>query len=125
MENKKVLLIDDEDQFRSGAKIALKKMGYEVVEAADGFDGMKQIVRNNLVGNMFNLIILDIMMPKISGVDVLEFLVQKKIDVPVLIITGFMDYDLRCFCSKIKSLSVLEKPFQSVDLMEKVNSLAN
>jgi len=123
MGTKKILLIDDEDQFRSGAKIALKKLGFQVTDAADGFEGMRHIIRNNIVGEMFSLIILDIMMPRVSGTDILEFLIHKKIDTPVLVITGFMNYDLKCFCSRLSRIDILEKPFLSSDFYEKVKTM--
>jgi len=123
METKKILLIDDEDQFRSGAKIALKKMGYQVTDAADGFEGMTHIVRTSATGEPFSLIILDIMMPKVSGTDILEFMIHKRIKTPVLVITGFMNYDLKCFCSRLQNIDVLEKPFHSSEFYEKVSSM--
>jgi DNA-binding response OmpR family regulator len=120
---KKILLIDDEDQFRSGAMIALKKQGYSVTDAADGFEGMQELIRSTTLGEVYDLIVLDIMMPKVSGTDILEFLIHKKIKTPVLVITGFMNYDLKCFCSRIKAIDILEKPFISADFYEKVKKM--
>lgn len=116
----RVLLIDDEDQFRNSVKIALKRRDVEVVEEKDGFDGLKNIIFSKTTGSFYDLIIVDIMMPRVSGIDILEFLVQKRIDVPVIVVTGFMDYDLKFFCSRIKRISVLEKPFHQNVLVDEV-----
>jgi len=125
METKKILLIDDEEQFRNGAKIALRKMGYQVIDAGDGFEGMQLLMRYAATGESFHLIILDIMMPKVSGTDILEFMIHKRIQTPVLVITGFMNYDLKCFCSRLKEIDVLEKPFISKDFYERVDQMIN
>jgi len=123
MEKKKILLIDDEDNFRSGVKIALKKQGYLVTDAADGYEGMRHIIRSSVTEEKFDLIVLDIMMPKVSGADILEYMIHKKINTPVLVITGFMNYDIKCFCSRLKKVDILQKPFQSSEFFEKIKSM--
>lgn len=123
MEKKKILLIDDEDNFRDGVKIALKKRGFLVTDAADGYEGMRHIIRSSAGVDEFSLIVLDIMMPKISGADILEYIVHKKVKTPVLVITGFMNYDIKCFCSRLKKVDILQKPFSSSAFLEKVNEM--
>lgn len=123
MENKKILLIDDEDHFRSGVKIALKKQGYLVTDAEDGYEGMRHIIRSSVTGETFDLIVLDIMMPKVSGADILEYMIHKKINTPVLVITGFMNYDIKCFCSRLRKVDILQKPFQSSEFFSKINTM--
>ncbi|PLX70096.1 MAG: hypothetical protein C0603_03925 [Denitrovibrio sp.] len=123
METKKILLIEDEEQFRNGAKIALRKMGYQVIEACNGFEGIQLLMSASATGNIYHLIILDIMMPKVSGTDVLEYLIHRKIQTPVLVINGYMNYDVKCFCSRLKEIDVLEKPFVSHDFYETVNKI--
>jgi DNA-binding NtrC family response regulator len=123
METKTILLIDDEENFRSGAKIALKKKGFHVTDAADGYEGMSHLIRSSAVKSTYSLIVLDIMMPKISGVDILEFMVHKRINTPVLVITGFMNYDIKCFCSRLKKVDILQKPFSSADFFDKINEM--
>ncbi|ADD66986.1 response regulator receiver protein [Denitrovibrio acetiphilus DSM 12809] len=123
METKNILLIDDEDQFRNGVKIALKKQGYKVIEAADGYEGMRHIIRSATSDEHYNLIVLDIMMPKVSGADILEFMVHKNIDTPVLVITGFINYDIKFFCSRLSKVDILQKPFLSSVFISKINEM--
>ena len=123
IEKKKILVIDDEDHFRSGVKIALKKQGYQVTDAADGYEGMRHIIRSSVTGEVYDLIVLDIMMPKVSGADILEYMIHKKINMPVLIITGYMSYDIKCFCSRLRRVDILQKPFQSSEFFEKVEQM--
>jgi len=124
METKKILLIDDEDQFRSGVKIALRKQGFIVTEAADGYEGMRHIIRSTTsTEEDYDLIVLDIMMPKVSGTDILEFMVHKKLETPVLVITGFMNFDVKCFCSRLNKVDILQKPFLSSVFLDKINEI--
>ena len=125
MENIKILLIDDEDQFRRGVKIALKKQGFDVTDAADGYEGMQHIIRSMTSGIEYDLIVLDIMMPKVSGADILEYMVHKRLKTPVLVITGFINYDIKCFCSRLNKVEVLQKPFMSTVFMEKITEMIN
>ncbi|WP_303850854.1 response regulator [Seleniivibrio woodruffii] len=117
---KKVLLIDDEEQFRNSVKIALKREGIHVTDEQDGSDGLRNIILSMATGNLYDLIILDIMMPGLTGIDILEFFIQNEVDVPVIVVTGYMDYDLRFFCSHIKKITVMEKPFSHDKLVGQV-----
>jgi two-component system cell cycle sensor histidine kinase/response regulator CckA len=117
---KKVLLIDDEEQFRNSVKIALKREGIQVTDEQDGSDGLRNIILSMATGNLYDLIILDIMMPGLTGIDILEFFIQNEMDVPVIVVTGYMDYDLRFFCSNIKKITVMEKPFSHDKLVGQV-----
>ncbi len=121
--NNKVLLIDDEEQFRNSVKIALKRKNIDVVTEQDGFDGLQNIMLSAASGQQYSLIILDIMMPRVSGIDILEYMIQERIEVPVIVVTGFMDYDLKFFCSRIKNIKVLEKPFNQTQLVDEVLSV--
>lgn len=123
MSNKDILLIDDEDYFRNSVKIALRKKGYQVTDAADGYKGMQEIIRSRTAGKDYHLIVLDIMMPKISGTDILEYVVNKEIKTPVLVITGFMNYDIKCFCSRLNRVEILQKPFNSKEFLEKITEM--
>lgn len=119
------MLIDDEEQFRNSVKIALKRKGLHVETEADGLDGLENIIFSKTSGEMYDLIILDIMMPKVTGIDILEYMMETHIDVPVIIVTGFMDYDLKFFCSGLKKIIVLEKPFSQNMLIEEVLKILN
>jgi len=120
---KRVLLIDDEEYFRSSVKIALKREGIQVTDEQDGTDGLQNIILSMSTGDLYDLIILDIMMPGLTGIDILEFILQNELDIPVIVVTGYMDYDLRFFCSNIKRIKVMEKPFSHDMLVSEVLSM--
>ena len=64
-ESIKVLVVDDEQDIRTLLNIYLKRLGYEVVEAADGVEAVETVRANSDI----DLIVMDIMMPKLSGTE--------------------------------------------------------
>jgi len=88
MQNKRILIIDDEEDFLSALEKVLTENGYEVVKAADGENGLAMVKSEDP-----DLVICDVMMPKISGHDVLK-LIRQEIsgDVPVIMLTAVDDF---------------------------------
>lgn len=83
---KKILLIEDEFFIRDLYERYLKKSGYEVLTAIDGEDGLDKCLNNKA-----DLILLDIMMPKMTGIEVLEKIKQEGSiakDTPVYLLTN-------------------------------------
>jgi CheY-like chemotaxis protein len=78
----KILIIEDDAFFRNFYTTKLKEKGYEVVNAADGFEGLQKVKQENP-----NLILLDIIMPKVDGFQVLEALKQANLinSIPVIV----------------------------------------
>jgi len=83
MANKKILIIEDEQSLVDLLVAKLKKEGYDVEFAYDGEDGY-----NKIAGFAPDLILLDIVMPKMDGYEVLEKLNEEKIEIPVIIISN-------------------------------------
>ncbi|MFA4833708.1 MAG: response regulator [Patescibacteria group bacterium] len=79
----KVLIIEDEKVLSDVLESKLKKEGYDTMVAADGLDGF-----NKIKGWNPNMILLDIIMPKMNGYEVLEKMKEEKIVVPVIIISN-------------------------------------
>lgn len=81
---KKILLVEDELFIRELYEKALQEAGYEVITAIDGDEALK------LAKPGLNLILLDIMLPKIHGIDVLKKLKENSLtkDIPVVLITN-------------------------------------
>src|SRR3989344_8465266 len=79
---KKILLVEDDDYFRSAVKDLLSKK-YDVLEAANG-----KIARDLLILTSVDLVLSDIQMPHFTGVDLLEW-VKKNRPSPVILMTGF------------------------------------
>jgi CheY-like chemotaxis protein len=98
MMGKKILIVDDEEVIRKFLRIHLSKLGYEVKEAADGAEALKQLGKDD-----FDLLICDILMPNKDGWQVLKEMRSdpKTKDIPVIVLTAknedsdmFKGYDL-------------------------------
>ena len=79
---KRILLVDDEPLIVKGLKFALESDGYETDSAGDGEQALEKIKNGN-----FDLILLDVMLPKMSGIEVCQA-VREKSDVPIIMLTA-------------------------------------
>ncbi|WP_277656072.1 response regulator [Seleniivibrio woodruffii] len=118
---KRVLFVGDEEIFRIALRIALKRKKIDLVAEADR--SLKNLIPAFDVNDFYNLLIIDISMPEMSGIDVLEYLTQEKKDIPVIAITDHMHHDLRFFCSGIRSIRIIQKPFDQNELIGEVLKL--
>ena len=80
---KRLLVVDDDDEIRELLEFDLSHSGYSVDTACDGMDGL-----NKAVTNSYDLVLLDVMMPKMNGFDVCKNLRKAKPDIPVLLLTA-------------------------------------
>ena len=83
---KKILIIDDDKTFQKTIRDTLEPLGYVVVEAHDGEEGLKKVEKEKP-----NLILLDIVMPKLGGMEFLKVLNKGKnpTQIPILITSNF------------------------------------
>lgn len=105
---KNILLIDDEQSVRELVKIYLQKAGYKVLEAEDGtesFDILDSISKD------IGIVICDINMPKVSGIQVLEYITQKHKTIPVVMLTAITDTDMVVKAMQKGAFDFIPKPF--------------
>jgi len=126
MENlmsKKILVVDDEADVVTYLTTVLKDAGYETMEASNGEEAMKQILKNRP-----DLITLDITMPEMTGVKTYRKLKEDATlkTIPVVIITG-VTHDFKQFISSRTQVpppeGYLEKPVKPDELMHEVQRL--
>ena len=111
-----VLIIDDELVIRNGISVALSEAGYLVEICATGLDGLKQALNGK-----YDLILLDIKLPDISGMEILKTVRQKQLETFVIIMTGFATVQNAVEALKIGAYDYLSKPFSSDELIIAVN----
>lgn len=119
---KSILVVDDNEDIRGLLSLVLQKEGYEVNAAVDGADALSKA--NALKPD---LILLDVMMPGLSGLEVLSAIREhkdKKINqVPVMMITAKSTIDDIDAAVELGASSYIVKPFRPANLAEKVQEI--
>jgi two-component system response regulator PilR (NtrC family) len=103
----KILVVDDEQSLREVLSIMLKRTGYAVTSVADGEEAIELLNRD-----IFDLVITDLRMPKIDGLEVLRAAKSASPETVVLIITAFASADSAVEAMKQGAYDYLTKPFQ-------------
>jgi two-component system response regulator FixJ len=115
-----VYVIDDDDAVRQSLEFLLKTAGIDV----RGFNSAKSFLEM-LPQIKSGCVITDVRMPDITGIDLLRRLKERKIGIPVIVITGHGDISLAVEAMKIGAVDFLEKPFDDELLMISVRTALN
>lgn len=113
----KILIVEDEDMIREGISDYLTDCGYETIQAADGLEALEQFSNHQVA-----LILLDIQMPKLNGLEVLSE-IRKSSQVPVLMLTAFQDEEYKMSAFAAFADGYLEKPFSLSLLKVRVDAI--
>ncbi len=114
--NKKVLIVDDETVVRKGISRALQKRGMSTQTAESG-----KIALDLLNAKHFDLVLLDIHMPDMDGIQILQQIRTLHPDTEAIMITGYPTIDSAVHCVKLGALDYLVKPFRLDDLEAALN----
>ena len=115
----KLLLIDDDEPVLANLCYFLRDKKYGVTTASDGLEGLK-LFENDQQG--FDLVITDIVMPKISGIGLISILKKKYPDTPVIVITGWGEFP-EALALESQADKVFSKPFELSELDKAINEL--
>jgi len=121
----RVLVADDDEEMRALLAQTLRDDGYEVREAADGFDALLAagLGRGEEIGGV-DLIVTDLRMPGLTGAELLAGLRALSWDVPVVLISAFLDEETARLALRHTAVQVLSKPFSLVALRAAVHRAA-
>ncbi|MFO7888489.1 MAG: response regulator transcription factor [Eubacteriales bacterium] len=114
MENKKILIIEDEKKIARFLELELKYEGYEVEIANDGREGLEKALKDNM-----DLIILDLMLPKLSGIEVCRRL-RNKSEIPIIMLTAKDDVSDKVLGLDIGADDYMTKPFAIEELLARI-----
>lgn len=114
----KILIIEDEERILMGLEDNLRIEGYQVSSATDGLKGFTMAK-----GQSFDLIILDIMLPKMNGFEVCKQLRQTGITTPILILTAKSQEVDKVLGLEIGADDYVTKPFSPRELIARVNAI--
>jgi DNA-binding response OmpR family regulator len=115
----KILIIDDEEPILSNLCYFLKEKGYDVTSASDGLKGLKLFKEDP---NGFDLIITDIVMPKLSGMSLISIIKKKSPNTPIIAITGWGEYP-EALALESQANKVFSKPFELSEIDKTINDL--
>jgi len=119
-DNKRVLVVDDDDAIRVMVESVLRRENFEVDTACDGFEAIQKLARND-----YDAILLDLMMPRIDGLGVLRFLQENRPELEPAVIVMTADVPRAAEVGEaIKFARFLAKPFDLSDLLAGVRGSA-
>jgi two-component system nitrogen regulation response regulator NtrX len=108
----RVLVVDDETGIREAIRMTLEYEGYRIDEARSGSDAIDKAGRTQ-----YDAILLDIKMPVLDGMEVLDNLKGQKITTPVIMVSGHGDIQTAVECTKLGAFDFLEKPLNRDKLL--------
>lgn len=112
----KILIVEDEEAIANLIRINLVKAGYQCEIASDGEEAADAIAEHP-----FDLILLDIMLPKLNGYEVLEY--AKTVDVPVIFLTAMGETAQKVKGLKLGAEDYIAKPFEIAELLARVETV--
>lgn len=110
--NVNVLVIDDETGMREGCRRALASHGFQVSTAEHGAEGLRRLREEQ-----FDLVLIDAMMPGLSGLELLDRIHEDDPDIACIMITGYATVDLAAQAMKRGAHDFLPKPFTADELL--------
>ena len=114
-ETKTILLVDDDIELSDGLRIMLERQGYRVLQARDGQQGKSLIYQHRP-----DLVILDMMMPRMGGYPVLEHFRDKADTPPIIMITANEGSRHKAYAEFLGVVDYIRKPFAMEQLLDAV-----
>lgn len=111
----RILLVDDEINVCRGCQRVFEREGYETEYALSGREGLDKALRE-----AFDVIIADLKMPDISGIDVIKQIKQEKPDIPIIMITGYASVPSAVEAIKSGAVDYLPKPLKPAEILDVV-----
>lgn len=116
--SEKILVVDDEETLRLTLRTKLRVEGFEVHIAADGQEAMDKLAKN-----VFDVVLLDVKMPRMDGIETLDHIVRTYPSTEVVMLTGFADFTTAIECLKKGAKDYLVKPIDTTELISRLRAL--
>ena len=113
--SEKVLLVDDEVDFLDTLSERMRTRGMEVSTSSSGAEALKKVEQES-----YDVIILDLMMPGVDGLEALKILKEKKPELQVILLTGHASVEKGIEAMKLGAMDFLEKPADLSQLTDKI-----
>jgi CheY-like chemotaxis protein len=115
-----ILIVDDALLSRNMVKKVLKSQGHSTIEAKDGEEGLDKIKENQP-----DFVCLDMLLPKLNGIEVLQKLKEENLSIPLVVITADTQETTKQKCLELGAITVLNKPVKADQLNEIIENALN
>ena len=114
----RVLYVEDAELLAGAVKHNLEKQGMTVDLAADGEEGLDKAVKD-----IYDCVVLDIMLPKLSGTDILKRMREKNVQTPVIMLSALSEVETKVGHLDYGADDYLAKPFKTAELIARIRAL--
>ena len=118
----KIMIVDDEQDVREAMKLQLEGQKFQILEAEDGGEAIRVLHEGDHLSNL-GLILCDIRMPKVDGVECIDYLKKNAPGIPVVVVTAFPDGELAASLMKKGIKDYLVKPVNKEKLISTVEQV--
>ncbi|MCG8550343.1 MAG: response regulator [Desulfobacterales bacterium] len=113
--SEKVLIIDDEQEFTQALAERMTNRGMDVSTSGSAIEGLQSVEEKS-----FDVVVLDLQMPEMDGIETLKILKKKKPELQVILLTGHATVEKGIEAMKLGAMDLLEKPADLSTLTEKI-----
>ncbi len=110
-----ILAVDDEESFLQVVQALLAEEGYKIDTAVDGVAAINILQQKN-----FDLVLLDIKLPRVDGIEVLKFIRDNSFDTQVIMLTGVHDIKIAVECMQLGAYNYVTKPYSGDELLSTI-----
>jgi two-component system cell cycle sensor histidine kinase/response regulator CckA len=115
-----ILVAEDNDDLREAAREMIEALGYRVLLAHDGEEAVQLFTENQ---NALDLVLLDVVMPRMNGPEALEKMARLRPDLPAIFTTGYANEAESLVSISRRRLGILQKPYGTTTLGQKIRAL--
>ncbi len=121
---KRIIIAEDEDQTRRSLAIVLESAGFIVKEAKNGMEAIEELMGGDNSESV-DLLLTDIVMPVMTGLELISTVRKQYVGLPIIVITGYRDDALTNQLSKLDCPHLIDKPFEPDVLINCVTQAFN
>jgi CheY-like chemotaxis protein len=119
---KHVLVTDDEEHTLVALSLVLQKAGFKVTTVSNGEEALDKVLELTSGGDPIDLMVLDLEMPGMTGIEVIEKIERLNLDLPIIVISGYEARGLLAESVGLSGIWFLEKPFEPEEFGQCVNN---